>query len=77
MTDSNIKRVSRLTAVLTLLQTKKIITATEISKKFNISIRTVYRDIKSLEQAGVPVFTEEGRGYSLMEGYKLAPVMFT
>lgn len=71
------KRLSRLTAILTQLQTKRIITATELSKQFSVSIRTIYRDIKSLEQAGVPVLTEEGKGYSLMEGYRIPPVMFT
>jgi predicted DNA-binding transcriptional regulator YafY len=76
MTD-NIKRLPRLTAILTLLQTKKIVTATELAKKFGISVRTVYRDIRALEQSGIPIVTEEGIGYSLMEGYKLPPIMFT
>lgn len=40
-------------------------------------MRTIYRDIKALEQAGVPILTEEGKGYKLMEGYKIPPVMFT
>lgn len=59
------------------LQSKRLVTATEVAKKFDVSIRTVYRDIKALEEAGVPICTEEGKGYSLMEGYKLPPVMFT
>ncbi|GAA5026322.1 transcriptional regulator [Marivirga lumbricoides] len=42
-----------------------------------MSIRTIYRDIRALEQAGVPIVTEEGKGYSLMEGYKVPPVMFS
>ena len=71
------KRLSRLTAILTQLQTKRLITATELAKQFSVSIRTIYRDIKALEQAGVPVLTEEGKGYSLMEGYRIPPVMFT
>lgn len=78
MNDSDdIKRLSRLTAILTQLQTKRLITATELSKRFSVSIRTIYRDIKALEQAGVPVLTAEGKGYSLMEGYRIPPVMFT
>jgi predicted DNA-binding transcriptional regulator YafY len=77
MADSEIPRLSRLTAMITLLQTRKLITATEISKKYNISIRTVYRDIKALEEAGIPICTEEGKGYFLMEGFRLPPVMFT
>lgn len=59
------------------MQSKRIVTASEIAKKFGISIRTAYRDIKALEESGVPIFTEEGKGYSLIEGYSLPPVMFT
>jgi predicted DNA-binding transcriptional regulator YafY len=44
--------------------------------KFSISLRTVYRDVHALEEAGVPVIGEAGTGYKLMEGYKLPPVMF-
>jgi len=77
MNDNDIKRVSRLTAILTHLQTKKILTSTTLAEKFGVSVRTIYRDIKALEQAGVPIFAEEGKGYSLMEGYRIPPVMFT
>lgn len=70
-------RISRLTAILTHLQSKKIVTATELAKKHNVSIRTIYRDIRTLEASGIPIFTEEGKGYSLMEGYHLPPVMFS
>lgn len=77
MNYNETNRLSRLTAILIQLQTKRILTAAELSKKFNVSKRTIYRDIKSLEQSGVPVFTEEGKGYTLMEGYKIPPVMFT
>ncbi len=77
MSDSDTKRLSRLTAILTRLQTKRLLTATELASRFSVSVRTIYRDIKALEQAGVPVLTEEGRGYTLMEGYRVPPVMFT
>lgn len=77
MNDNGIKRLSRLTAILTQLQTKKILTSTILAEKFEVSIRTIYRDIKALEGAGVPILTEEGKGYSLMEGYRIPPVMFT
>lgn len=70
-------RLARLTAIVTQLQSKRLVTAREIAEKYNISIRTVYRDIRTLEQSGIPVVTEEGRGYSIMEGYHLSPVMFT
>lgn len=48
-----------------------------MADKFSVSQRTIYRDIKALEQAGVPILTEEGKGYTLMDGYKIPPVMFT
>lgn len=70
-------RLSRLTAILIQFQTKRRVTATELSQKFEVSKRTIYRDIKALESAGVPILMEEGKGYTLMEGYKLPPVMFT
>lgn len=77
MNNNDTNRLSRLTAILTQLQTKRIMTAPELAKKFAVSIRTIYRDIKALEQSGVPVLTEDGKGYTLMEGYRVPPVMFT
>ncbi len=70
-------RIDRLTAILIQLQTKKVVKAREIADRFNISLRTVYRDVKALEEAGVPVGAEAGLGYFLMEGYHLPPVMFS
>ncbi len=77
MIDKDIKRLSRLTAILTQLQTKRIVTSTALAEKFDVSVRTIYRDMRALEQAGVPIITEDGKGYSLMEGYRIPPVMFT
>ena len=72
--NKDTKRLSRLTAILTILQTQRLLTASALANKFLVSNRTIYRDIKALEQAGVPILTEEGEGYSLMEGYKIPPV---
>lgn len=77
MNDNDTKRLSRLTAILTQLQTKRLLTASELANKFSVSKRTIYRDIKALEQAGVPILTEDGKGYTLMDGYRIPPVMFT
>ncbi|MBC9915615.1 helix-turn-helix transcriptional regulator [Chitinophaga varians] len=77
MNDKETKRISRLTAILLQLQTKRLITATQLADKFAVSVRTIYRDIRALEEAGVPVLTDEGKGYTLMEGYSVPPVMFT
>lgn len=54
-----------------------MVKAQEIADRFGISLRTVYRDVKTLEEAGIPVIGEAGQGYSIMEGYRLPPVMFT
>lgn len=70
-------RLSRLTAIITQLQSQRIVTARDIAERHHVSIRTVYRDIRTLERSGIPIMTEEGKGYSMMEGYKLPPVMFT
>ena len=77
MKNNDIKRISRLSAILTQLQTKHLLTATELADKFAVSVRTIYRDIRALEQANVPIITQEGKGYTLMEGYKIPPVMFS
>ncbi len=70
-------RIDRLHAILTHLQSKKRVTAKELADRFKISLRTIYRDVKALEESGVPVLGEAGSGYSIMEGYRLPPVMFT
>ena len=70
-------RFDRITAILVQLQSKKIVTAQEIADRFEISLRTVYRDIRSLEEAGVPISSEAGVGYSMMEGYRLPPIVFS
>jgi predicted DNA-binding transcriptional regulator YafY len=59
MNNKETKRLSRLTAILTQLQTKRLLTAPELANKFSVSNRTIYRDIKALEHAGVPILTEE------------------
>lgn len=70
-------QLPRLITILTLLKSKRILTATELSEKFDVSIRTIYRDIRKLEESGVPIITLEGKGYTLMDGYSVAPVQFT
>ncbi len=77
MSDPNTKRLSRLIAIITQLQTKRLLTAGDLAERFNVSVRTIYRDVRALEQAGVAVLTEEGKGYSMMDGYRVPPLMFT
>jgi predicted DNA-binding transcriptional regulator YafY len=75
--SDNISRLSRLTAILLALQTKPRVFVKELAEKFEVSTRTIYRDLESLEQSGVPIVSEEDKGYSLMNGYNIPPVMFT
>lgn len=70
-------RLDRLTSILIQLQSKRLITAREIAERFEVTIRTIYRDINTLRLAGVPIGEEEGKGYFLVDGYRLPPVMFT
>jgi predicted DNA-binding transcriptional regulator YafY len=77
MNENDTRRLSRLTAILTMLQSGRLLTAPRLAAKFQVTVRTIYRDIKALEAAGVPVLTEEGKGYRLMEDYRIPPVMFT
>ncbi|MEE9348668.1 MAG: YafY family protein [Flavobacteriaceae bacterium] len=70
-------RINRITAILTQLQSKRVVTAQTIADRFDISLRTVYRDIKSLMEAGVPIGSENGLGYFIVDGYRLPPIMFT
>jgi predicted DNA-binding transcriptional regulator YafY len=70
-------RINRISAILIQLQSKRVVKAADIAERFDVSLRTVYRDVKTLEEAGVPIIGEAGVGYSIMEGYRLPPVMFT
>ena len=75
--SDNISRLSRLTAILVKLQSGRYVSAGELAKQFEVSKRTIYRDLKSLEEAGIPLSVEEGKGFSLVDGFNLPPVMFT
>ena len=75
--DTDIKRLSRITAILIQLLSRRLINAKTLADKFGVSVRTIYRDIRMLESAGVQIMTEEGKGYSLMDGYKVPPIMLT
>ncbi len=70
-------RLTRITSILIQLQSKKVVTAKEVADRFEISLRTVYRDIKTLQEAGVPIGSENGIGYFIVDGYSLPPIMIT
>lgn len=70
-------RTDRLFAMLLLLQSRRVITAAQIASHFEVTERTVYRDLAALGEAGVPLVGEAGVGYKLMRGYQLPPLMFS
>ncbi|MEO6719371.1 MAG: YafY family protein [Ferruginibacter sp.] len=70
-------RIDRLFGILTQLQSKKFVPAEKIAERFKISIRTVYRDIKALNEQGVPISFEQTKGYFIVNGYFIPPVAFS
>ncbi|WAH36050.1 helix-turn-helix transcriptional regulator [Alicyclobacillus dauci] len=70
-------KTDRLLAIVLELQRKKMARAEDLATLFETSVRTIYRDIQALSEAGVPIIGTPGTGYSLMEGYFLPPISFT
>jgi predicted DNA-binding transcriptional regulator YafY len=70
-------RIDRLLALILYLQSRRTCTAEAMADHFGLSVRTIYRDIAALGEAGVPILAEAGIGYSLMKGYLLPPVNFS
>lgn len=70
-------RTDRLVAMVLFLQGRRVVRAAEMAQHFEVTERTVYRDMAALGEAGVPISGEAGVGYCLMKGYQLPPVMFT
>jgi predicted DNA-binding transcriptional regulator YafY len=74
-----VNRFDRALAILLVLQQGKTVSATSLARQFEVSTRTIYRDVETLAAVGVPVYTEMGRegGFRLVEGFFLPPVMFS
>lgn len=72
-------QISRLIEMIHILLDKRAVTAAELAEHFEISVRTVYRDIEALSQAGFPVYAERGRsgGIRITEGYSLDKSVLT
>lgn len=69
-------RIDRLNAILIHLQSKSRIPLAELEDRFELSRRTIFRDIRALIDAGVPIGGNAGEGYFIVEGYHLPPVVF-
>jgi predicted DNA-binding transcriptional regulator YafY len=70
-------RIDRLFAILLTLQHKRRVRARDLAHQFEISKRTIYRDMSALNQMGVPIASLPGEGFELVEGYYIPPLMFT
>jgi predicted DNA-binding transcriptional regulator YafY len=70
-------RTDRLVAMVMHLQGRRLVRAEDMAAHFEVSVRTIYRDIAALGEAGVPIAGEAGVGYSLVRSYHLPPVMLT
>lgn len=70
-------RTDRLLGILITLQSKKYSTVNQLAEKYDISVRTVYRDIRALNELGVPIGFENHKGYFIVQGYFLPPVSFS
>ncbi|MEO7002101.1 MAG: YafY family protein [Ktedonobacterales bacterium] len=70
-------RTDRLLAIVLELQGKKRQRAQDLAATFEVSVRTIYRDVEALGEAGVPLVSTPGRGYTLMDGYFLPPLSFS
>lgn len=70
-------RVDRLLGYLLILQGRPLVRAQDLARRFEISERTVYRDMEALCEVGVPIVGMPGEGYQLLAGYTLPPIMFS
>lgn len=72
-------RIDRLIGILSILLQKEKVTAPELADHFEVSRRTINRDIEELCKAGIPVVTTQGTGggISIIEGYKIDRTLFT
>lgn len=66
-------KLERLMAILVILINRRLVQAKELAERFEVSVRTIYRDIDALNQAGIPIITYQGAGggIGLANGYRL------
>jgi predicted DNA-binding transcriptional regulator YafY len=72
-----VKRIERLTGIITFLQSRKYTTLERLQEKFGVSERTIYRDIASLNEISVPIAFEKNKGYFILDRHFIPPVSFS
>ncbi len=72
-------KIDRLLAIILHLVTHKKVKAKDLAQKFDVSVRTIYRDLNAIEAAGIPITTYQGvnGGIGIIEGYKIDKTVFT
>ena len=75
--DRSLHKTERLFALVLLLQNKPNMTSKDLAEHFGVSRRTIFRDLRSLTDTGVPLTYADGGGYEILEGYQLPPLMLT
>lgn len=72
-------KIDRLASIIMILLERKKINAPELAKMFEVNLRTIYRDIETINQAGIPIITYRGPsgGIGIMEEYKIEKKLFT
>jgi predicted DNA-binding transcriptional regulator YafY len=78
--SDEMRKKSRLFAIAEALRARRTgITAQELANRFGVTLRTIYRDLESLQDAGMPIKADRGRGggYALDKNYQLPPINFT
>lgn len=73
----NIKKFERIVHLFFLLQSRSVLPIGELTEKFQVTKRTIYRDLNILERVGIPVVHNPGAGYSIADGFRLPPSRFT
>ncbi len=68
-------RIDRLFAILLKISDGKVFQADKLASEFELSERTIYRDMSALIQMGIPIRSEAGVGYQLKDGYFLPPLL--
>ncbi|MGZ3602043.1 MAG: helix-turn-helix transcriptional regulator, partial [Ktedonobacterales bacterium] len=73
------KELDRILGILLALQSRRALSAKQLAERFDVSTRTIYRDLQTMSLLGIPVYAERGRngGIRLLEGYFLPPLMFS
>jgi len=74
------RKKSRMFAIAEALRARRTgVTAAELADRFGVTLRTIYRDLEALQDAGMPIRADRGRGggYALDKNYQLPPVNFT